>query len=221
MEKLKIYREYCYDMDYNFYHNTGKELIPITRKEYKDKTGESDYIIDKLRNSRYAFQLNDYFFLKIEDSKYVPIDYLLFNLVKYFNNIGFKTNYVQQGRVFHIGFYYNDVVPFLIEKLGEENTIILHLKHDFRTEGNFTISKYWNEARYSGKFVIEERENTFHDGSKRKATGLYFDNFLLNLIYAKFGVKREKNSELKEKAHKGRRIIRPIHITAMTDLIRE
>ena len=38
-------------MDYNFYHNTRKELIPITRKEYKEKTGESDFIINKLRNS--------------------------------------------------------------------------------------------------------------------------------------------------------------------------
>ena len=85
MEKLKIYREYCYDLDYNFYHNTGKELISITRKEYRKKTGESDYIIKKLHDSSYPYQLNNYFFIKREDGVDVPVDYLLYDLVPGFH----------------------------------------------------------------------------------------------------------------------------------------
>jgi len=222
MEKLKIYRDYCYDMDYNFYKNTGSELIPVTRKRYKEKTGESDYIIDKLHNSRYPYQLNNYFFIKKEDNTDVPIDYLLFDLVKHFNKIGITTSYVHQGKVFHIGLNYNkDVMPFLEEKLGKDFIVVLELEHNFAKDGTFSISNHWDEARHSGKFVIEKRTNIFQDGSRRKVIGLYFDNFLLNLIYKKFGVEKRPNSELKEKAHKGGRIIRPIHITAMRDLIKQ
>ena len=49
---LKKFRNYCYDQDYNFYHNTYKKLIVITRSEYKKKTGETDYIINKLLSTR-------------------------------------------------------------------------------------------------------------------------------------------------------------------------
>ena len=66
-----------------------------------------------------------------------------------------------------------------------------------------------------------KRININFDGSKLKTIDLYFDNFLLNLIYQKFGVKKRSNSELKEIAHKGGRIIRPIHIIAMKDLIKK
>lgn len=44
--------EYFYDLDFNFYKRINdKELKIITRKEYKLKTGETDYIINKLRYS--------------------------------------------------------------------------------------------------------------------------------------------------------------------------
>lgn len=221
MEKLKIYREYCYDLDYNFYHNTGKELISITRKEYRKKTGESDYIIKKLHDSRYPYQLNDYFFVKSEDGIDVPVDYLLYDLVSHFNKIGFTTNYVHQGKVYHIGFNYSEDIMYFFEKnLGPESITVIYIEHDFRKDGTFNISKYWDEARYSGKFIIVKRININFDGSKERTMDLYFDNFLLNLAYKKFGVKKIPNSELKEKAHKGGRIIRPIHVKDMEGLIR-
>ena len=222
MEKLKIYREYCYDLNYNFYHNTGKALIPITRKEYRKKTGESDYIINKLHDSRYPYQLNDYFFIKRADGVDVPVDYLLFDLISYFNKIGFTTNYVHQGNVYHIGFNYSEDIMYFFEKnLGPESITVIYIEHDFKKGGNFNISNYWDEARYSGKFIIVKRININFDGSKLKTIDLYFDNFLLNLIYQKFGVKKRSNSELKEISHKGGRIIRPIHINAMKDLIKK
>ena len=58
-------REYFYDKEYNFYHLLGKKddgefnIEKITREEYKRQTGETDHIIEKLRNSAWAYQFND------------------------------------------------------------------------------------------------------------------------------------------------------------------
>ena len=116
----KRFQEYCYDMDYNFYHNTGKELIPITRKEYREKTGESDYIINKLRNSTWPWQMKDYYFMRIEkkEVKYVPIDWALYNLIIYFNRKGFVTHSCKQIGV--ISKKSRDVSTFGFWKCGDE-----------------------------------------------------------------------------------------------------
>ena len=81
---LKQFKNYCYDQNYNFFHNTYEKLIPITRKEYKKKTGESDYIINKLVNGVWSSQNHNYFFYKIGE-KYVPIDWKLINILKFFH----------------------------------------------------------------------------------------------------------------------------------------
>ena len=111
-------KEYCYTMDYKFYSRsyskklnslekeewlieTKKSFTQITREEYKEKTGESDYIIDKLRNSVFPPQRNDYFFLKVpipvkDKLIYAPIDWRIYNLVKYLNQNNIVTGFSNQ-----------------------------------------------------------------------------------------------------------------------------
>jgi hypothetical protein len=56
---------YKYDLFGKYYKITKGEREEITQQEYIKQTGESSYLIDKLKYSVWPFQINDYVFLKI------------------------------------------------------------------------------------------------------------------------------------------------------------
>jgi hypothetical protein len=212
----KRFQEYCYDMDYNFYHNTRKELIPITRKEYKEKTGESDFIINKLRNSTCPLQITDYYFMRIEkkEVKYVPIDWALYNLIIYFNSEGFTTKGCNQigeiskksRKVSTIWFWKcgEGLLLFLKEKFGE---IIVEIDnyHDFRTDGFNTSDKWWDETIYKDKIVFARQHVTDKKGEPflEDSVTINFENKLIYKMSDVLGVEYPNHSN----AHTGKRII--------------
>jgi len=87
---------YRYDKNGNYYkwvktpvNDVAKEenYMKITKQEYMDATGESSFVIDKLKNSVYPDQIRDYVFLRFPDfekesGKYAPADWMLTNLIK-------------------------------------------------------------------------------------------------------------------------------------------
>ena len=199
----KTPREYCYTMDYNFYHNNGKTFTPITRKEYKEKTGESDYIIDKLRNSIWPYQRIDYFFIKISNSKvYTPIDWKIYNLVRYFNYNGFETNTSDQTG-WYDGVHHNfgkilvkdnrKVIPFFLEIFDEKNIIL-------SPTGSIFVK--WGKQKSSKKLLITVKDVTF-ENKKYYPTVLYFKESNLPWIHEKLNLEFPDHS----KVHSGRRII--------------
>ena len=173
-----MYQEYCYDNDFNFYHYKNNKLTKITRKLYKEKTGESDYIINKLRNSRWKYQENDYFFLK-KRKYYWPIDWKLFNLIKYFSENGIQTSSLDQDSYISI-----DKIDKIIELFGRENI-------EFRKNDNFKVKD---------KIIILSRNFGFGIVFQ-----LLFNNKILKFMYKKLNLKIAKQSE----AHKGRRMVHP------------
>ena len=225
MEKLKIYREYCYDMDYNFYHNTGKELIRITRKEYKEKTGESDFIIDKLRNSIHPSQDHDYFFMKIK-SKHAAIDWGLYNLVIYFNKNGFVTRSVSQTMpvsktstsISSIHFVYDDkLLPFLKEKLCYDDIVDEDHYHDFRTDGYNFHTKVWKKFPHEDPILYTREHITGHDGKEVPMTSrIIFENHYIYRMCDAFAIDYPDHT----KAHTGGRIIRPVRFDKIKHLIK-
>jgi len=211
-------REYFYDKEYNFYHLLGKKddgefnIEKITREEYKRQTGETDHIIEKLRNSAWAYQFNDYYFLELEtpkgETKDIPIDWKLINLVKYFNKNGILTgNYIDQGIEIASVFIktrsdFKDVMENLF---GSENLISLEGSHDY-ADGNLgTRIKEIKEFIFTHKVVIQTWNTTDSRrlGSKRKVSQLLFSHKHSEWIHNKLGIEIPKH----ENSHKGRRIV--------------
>ena len=144
--------DYCYDNDGNYYiHLDNFKLKKITKQEYIDATGESLFIIEKLKNSVAPYQYNDYVFLKFPDNypnneyedyrfggKYITIDYMLANLIRFFwkkRIITFGSDegcYFKKTKIDNPGFITMDhktmdgtnVVSLLIDMLGEDNIIV-------------------------------------------------------------------------------------------------
>lgn len=236
----KRFQEYCYDMDYNFYHNTGKELIPITRKEYREKTGESDYIINKLRNSTWPWQIQDYYFMRTggvslkagkivhREVKYVPIDWALYNLIIYFNRKGFVTHSCKQIGV--ISKKSRDVSTFGFWKCGDELLLFLKEKfggliveidnyHDFRTDGFNTSDKWWDETIYKDKIVFVRQHVTDRKGEpfQEGSVSINFENKLIYKMSDILGVEYPNHSN----AHIGKRIVGRGLLERLQHLIRE
>ena len=122
MERL----EYKYDFQ-NYYHIPKNGTIKIiTQKEYIEKTGESAYLINKLKNSDYPAQINDYFFLKPPfdiGTPYMVSRVELLNITKYFKNLGYR--YVMPNKnfkrnIFELQFRDNKVNNFFIKEFGKE-----------------------------------------------------------------------------------------------------
>ena len=219
MSSLKRLREYCYTKDYKFYHNDGKTFTQITRKEYKEKTGESDYIIDKLRNSLGPYQWNDYFFLvpptlwtgkKNTESKPAPIDWKLINLVKYFIKNNFFTSGIEQGpwgekEVGYIVFikFYPEFLSFIQEKFGKENVIQLERTWNWDVEKTIKNPNWYN----SQKKIIVMKEKNIHTNKEKVLTTYYKTWLIFPINMIKF-MHKKLNLEFPDysKAHKGNRI---------------
>lgn len=225
MGSLKVLRDYFYDLDYNFYHNTGKKLIRITRKEYKEKTGESDFIIDKLRNSKYPSQSHDYFFMKLSSERYTPVDWGLYNLVVYFNKNGFRTTTVSQTMpisktstsVSSIHFVYDDnLLPFLKEKLSYDDIVDVDYYHDFRTDGYNYHTKVWKKFPHEDPILYVRDHTTGRDGKKDRMTSrIIFENHYIYRMSDAFGIDYPDHT----KAHTGSRIVRPVKFDKVKHLI--
>ena len=200
---LKKFRNYCYDQDYNFYHNTYKKLIVITRSEYKKKTGETDYIINKLLSTRvWSSQNHNYFFYKI-DGKDVPIDWKLINILKYFHKNKFETSQLDQGvkdsQPASIRFKNNENLEnFLKNKLGEENIIII----DFDYEIEYKEFKEYIKKESAKKFILVNQTFNFSRG-KIKYPVLYWNDTLYTKINKLLKI---KIPDIK-KSHDGCRVI--------------
>ena len=208
MSSLKSYKDYIYDIDYNFYYNDGKNLYPITRKEYKEKTGESDYIVDKLRNSRYPYQKNDYFFLKLNNDFYTPIDWKIYNLVKFFWDNGFKGYSSEQGHKFTsssitFNLKYNKNLILYIESIFDKKNIEIYdynftglestKIHQIRSELNLKILNEKKKIIYISKEIL--KENTL--------INIQFRPEIIDWIYHFLNLKIPDHF----KAHTGGRII--------------
>ena len=201
-------KEYCYTKDYKFYHNDGKTFTPITRKEYKEKTGESDYIIDKLRNSAFPHQINDYFFKKFEHlSKhyYAPVDWKLYNLDKYLTSKGFTIVQTDQGNIMKFGIIMllnnKKLKPFLIEKFGNIKLIFIERVVDYSKK--YFNHQWYDEKLYGKKIVVSSETNIYENNRKNFATTIYFKEKMIPWMYEKLNIEMADHS----KAHKGGRIV--------------
>ena len=203
-------KEYFYTMDYNFYyHNNGQTLTQITRKEYKEKTGESDYIINKLRNSIFPYQKNDYFFKRNPSfNKYAPIDWKIYNFDKYLNKNGFETGASDQSGWYDSGGNRNfgrilvqiKVIPFLKQKFGEKNIILVESNWTFGDKEPLSeIFEHWAVKKSSKKLLIKANNNK----KNYYKSVLYFKESNLPWIHEKLNLEFPDHS----KAHRGRRII--------------
>ena len=212
----KELREYCYTKDYNFYHNDGKTFTQITRKEYKEKTGESDYIIDKLRNSAYPEQRTDYFFLKVpgynrfgckikDKFQSAPIDWKLINLIKYFMKTKFEITNSDQGKIYTIGNIYfkpdPELIPFLVEIFGKENIIYVEKTFDFRVI-KFKSRNWHKYPEWNNKIIIMKDTTISRKGEKSYNTVLQFHKKMVWFMYKKLNLIYPDHS----KAHIGERI---------------
>ena len=212
----KKLREYCYTKDYKFYHNDGKTFTPITRKEYKKKTGKSDYLIRKLRNSLYPIQHTNYFFLKVpaynrfekkikDKIAYAPVDWKLINLIKYFMKNNFRITNSDQGDFYSIGNIYfkpdPKLIPFLIEIFGEENIIQVENTFDFN-KIKFKSTKWYKYPEWNNKIIIMKDTSIFKSGGKSYFTVLQFHRGMIKFMYKKLDLKFPDRS----KAHVGLRI---------------
>jgi hypothetical protein len=163
----------CFDTYGNYYINIGGlKLKKITKKEYMDITGESSFLIDKLKNSIYPEQYRDYVFLKIPDNfpkdegeniagKYITCDWMLSNLITFLWNRNIITLGWDQGvfnkktNIDYPGFISMDhstidrkeVLPLLKQIFGEKNIII------------FDFIKKPEEKPKSGKEIREFKQN--------------------------------------------------------------
>ena len=187
-------KEYCYTKDYKFYHNNGKTFTPITRKEYKEKTGESDYIIEKLRNSIWPYQSNDYFFNKGTRSslyKYIPTDWKLNNLYKYLNKNGFHAAGSDQGNGcklvhFHIDNSKN-LIPFLIDKLGENNIIEISTTVDFN-KVEFANNNWYDPKIHDKKIIVVTQKSIYKNNKKETTKSIRFSMFILRWLHNKLNL---------------------------------
>ncbi len=208
-------RKYFYDMDYNFYNILGKrdgewKIERITRAEYKRQTGESDYIIEKLRNSLFPEQLTDYYFHRIindfGEEKYIPIDWKLINLIKYFDKTKHKPTESDQGDIYDYGnIYFNyseDTLTFLKDNFCSD-AITTDRDHDY-SNGQLKFDKKEIELLSQYKILIRVINFTYSDGDKKKKIAINFKKETIPWIHGIFGVETSDN----EKSHKGRRIAR-------------
>jgi len=218
MNLLKGRNDYVYDSELNFYRNTGKKLIPISKKMYQKKTGESDYLIAKLRNSAWSIQGRDYFFMKIKSKKYdyAPIDWALYNLVVYFNKNNFFTSNTfltglvtkrskDVSRIFfsESRIEYAKLLQFLKEKINSIEIVEFKRSHDFRTDGLNMIEKWWCKEKHSNKLVVSQEDITKRNGLKTVYILISFENRLLYKIYDCLNLKMPE----RKNAYRGGRYI--------------
>jgi hypothetical protein len=151
--------EYIYDLDFNFYKRINdKELKIITRTEYKLKTGETDYIINKIRYSNWPAQINDYFYIR-QGKKYSPIDWKLFNIIKYFKKNNLLTVSSHQNT---INPCYIQFVKIDINKLNnilnlitiKDNTIYFDFKDINNIHKQLNINLPNHKKAYKGGRII-------------------------------------------------------------------
>jgi hypothetical protein len=209
-----MYKEYCYDFDYNFYRYKNEKLTKITRKEYKEKTGETDFIINKLRESRWPVQQNDYFFLK-SGKHFWPIDWKLFDLIKFFRANGIYSSSSHQGKnSSFISFGNIKDIDKIKELFGAENVILFPMRKIIIDEdGSNNIydekvekKKLKESDKYHDKIRIYPEEVIYYDGSDNyKSFTIDFNTNIIEKMYNKLGLKIPKHSE----AHKGSRIVHP------------
>tara|TARA_Y100000389_G_scaffold149349_1_gene148636 strand:- start:735 stop:1436 length:702 start_codon:yes stop_codon:yes gene_type:complete len=138
--------DYFYDMNDNYYKSIGRlKLKKITKQEYINATGESSFIIQKLKDSLYPYQHKDYKFLKYPDNysndiagKYVPVDWKLTNIIKFLWEHEIITCLWDQGFIrkdkidingyITIKYTTNDdinVIPLLIKLFTQNNIVLL------------------------------------------------------------------------------------------------
>lgn len=213
MQELARKKNYFYDMDYNFYHKSGKKefgIERITRAEYKRQTGESDYIIEKLRNSLFPQQFTDYYFHRIINKsgreKYIPIDWKLINLIKYFDKTKYEPINSDQGDFYSYGnIYFNyseDTLNFLKDNFGSDAVITEH-NHDY-SNGQLKFDKKEIELLSQYKILIRVINFTRDGNYVAKNIAINFKKEIIPWIHRIFGVKMPN----REGAHTGGRIVR-------------
>ena len=210
-------------MDDNYYKSIGRlKLTKITKQEYINATGDSSFIIQKLKDSLYPHQFRNYKFLKYPYNytndisgkkdvagKYVPVDWKLTNLIKFLWDhkiitFGWDQGIITKQNIDKPGFIsinYKtingiDVIPLLIKLFTQNNIILLE-------NPNVKSAKQmheWNSKlslQYPNKLRITKFE---------KFIGITFNHKIIPWIY-KF-LKLEPVN--KDNIHKGSRIIHNI-----------
>jgi hypothetical protein len=191
VSKFDCYKQYFYDSKYNFYRYKNKKITKITRKEYKEKTGESDFIIEKLNKSKWRWQYNDYFFLK-SGQNYAPIDWNIFKIVKIFNDNNIITSSSDYGGIFSIilGKDQKDIET-IVKLLGKENVKFCKKGED---DGKFEERMIKQNLKFPDKVRIYTYRNSYT---------LLINHKMIKWIHNKLGAEMPKHSD----AHTGRRIV--------------
>lgn len=214
----------CFDAYGNYYIDIGKlKLKKITKKEYMDITGESSFLIDKLKNSIYPEQDTDYVFLKIPDNfpkdegediagKYITCDWMLSNLITFLWNhniitLGWdqgdfnkKTNIDYPGFITmeHLTIDRKEVLPLLIQIFGEKNIIIFDFIKNPEEKSKIGKERRELELNQALKYPKKIRIKIY-----KEFIGISFNHKMIPTIY--------KNLKLKpvnpDHVHKGGRFL--------------
>lgn len=175
--------KYYFDY-YHYYSYENNTLKIITQKEYIEKTGESLYLINKLKNSYYPHQINDYFFLKPPFELKKHFLYYRLNETKYTN----IKNFFRE--TLNIKVYYEKDNITIMMSINKENfkNIIKFFKDNFEKlvkviESNNIISKEYE--KYNDKILIIKTKTKFD------RINILFNNKIKKLIYEKFNIPKE------------------------------
>ena len=216
--------DYCYDKNGNYYICVDEmKLKKITKQEYMDATGESSFIIKKLKDSIYPAQGRNYVFLKFPDNfpkddgndiagKYITADWMLANLITFLWKQDIITlgwdqgGYIEKKKIDHSGFISmnhktmggEDVVPLLVKLFGEDNVVIIDfIKNPKHKPKPGKEKRKWN-MEISLKYPKKIRILVMHG-----YIAIGFNHLMIPWMYEHLKLKMVN----KDKVHQGNRLV--------------
>lgn len=210
---------YASDLQNHYYIVNKRILTEITEKEYYKKSGDKKADISKLKKSVYPGQASNYILLKFTkifpkslQGKYVPVDYKLYNLIRFLWRKKIITMGWDQGIIFEYnksdcaGFITmkhktadkKNVIPILEKMFGEKKIIIFDtVKHPklYVQPGKNTRENHMKKSKKYPKLI----RITIYSGM----IAIDFNHALLPWIHRKLNLDIPK----KKNSLKGMRII--------------
>lgn len=179
--------KYQYDLFGKYFKISKDKKEEITQKEYIKQTGESAYLIDKLKYSVWPFQMNDYVFLKIpnydQETNIPKFGEHFYNFLSSRDiKVSKFTNYISGKVDDHVFYNIEDKPEIAKEKLKELNPIILKTNNP-QKDMPIIAKKYKDRLRI---ITITEKNETFNivDFNKNYRIKLYKK---LNLNFERLG----------------------------------
>lgn len=204
-------KNYVSNLQRNYYLRIGNTLKKVTKEEYIKKSGNKMSNIEKLRKSVYPTQYRDYILLKYPDNfpsnisgKYVPVDYILANIVKalWKKNIitygwdcdGKYPCFISMNNETNTG---KDVIVILKKLLGKNIKIFDFIKYPDKNPKPGKETRLWYEK------MTKKYPNTYLITIYPHFISINFNGSMIDNFHKKLKVKipNEKN------ALKGNRIL--------------